>query len=542
MATARADAEALALGVRGRTLATHGDLDAGLASLRAGIELADAIGNLQGRLVGVATVATILARWGRSREALADIDGAIAAADASGLARSLGAQLLAQAARASFSLGDWDAAGRRVPTGSPAGPRPRSRRSCAPWRSGWPSRAGGRPRRRRSTPAWRSSRRRSATRRARRPSASRGRRRRSRPGARSRHGRCSRPSSPHAQPGPSRDHPRRGLPPSRSAPRSRSRSTRGARVTRTPRPRRSVAWPSSSRSCGGRSRTPAVAGARSPTPSSPTSRRRRPGSTRTPTVASPPGQRPPRGWDAIDRPFYAAGRGTGSRRGTPCQRGVADRRSARPCGPRPSTARRLGAAPLLDRIRRLARLARVELARRPTAAMPARPTARRGRLPRRVRPAGDAGPHAAGARDPAPGCRGVVERQDRRRSRDQREHRVGPRVEHPREARRREPGRGGGARAPARGRGGRARRTGEPRRRTGRVRASALTPGSRTRPAPLLHGTGRGDRNVRWWIAGALAFDARGLVEEPEEVLDLAGRAAGRARASNATSATSRIE
>ena len=111
------DVEALALGVRGRTLATHGDLDAGLASLRAGIELSELLGNLQGRLVGVAALTTILARWGRSREALADIDGAIAAADASGLARSLGSQLLAQAARASFSVGDWDSAGRRVTDG-----------------------------------------------------------------------------------------------------------------------------------------------------------------------------------------------------------------------------------------------------------------------------------------------------------------------------------------------------------------------------------------------------------------------------------------
>ena len=111
------EVEALALGVRGRTLATHGDLDAGLASLRAGIELSESLGNLQGRLVGVAALTTILARWGRSREALADIDGAIAAADASGLARSLGSQLLAQAARASFSVGDWDAAGRRVTDG-----------------------------------------------------------------------------------------------------------------------------------------------------------------------------------------------------------------------------------------------------------------------------------------------------------------------------------------------------------------------------------------------------------------------------------------
>ena len=116
-ATGARNAEALALGVRGRILATHGDVDAGLASLRAGIEIADAIGNLQGRVVGVATVATILARWGRSREALVDIDEAIAAADASGLARSLGAQLLAQAARASFSLGEWDGAERRVTDG-----------------------------------------------------------------------------------------------------------------------------------------------------------------------------------------------------------------------------------------------------------------------------------------------------------------------------------------------------------------------------------------------------------------------------------------
>ena len=112
-----ADVEALALGVLGRTQATHGRVDEGLASLRQAIALADAVGSLQGRVVGVATIATILARWGRSREALDDIDAAVAAADAAGLGRSLGAQLVAQAARACLAVAEWDAAESRVAQG-----------------------------------------------------------------------------------------------------------------------------------------------------------------------------------------------------------------------------------------------------------------------------------------------------------------------------------------------------------------------------------------------------------------------------------------
>src|SRR3954452_13657871 len=111
------DVEALALGVLGRTQATHGEVDEGLASLREATAVAEEVGSLQGRVMGVATIARILARWGRSREALADIDAAIASADAAGVGRSLGAQLLAQAARACLAIGEWDTGERRVTEG-----------------------------------------------------------------------------------------------------------------------------------------------------------------------------------------------------------------------------------------------------------------------------------------------------------------------------------------------------------------------------------------------------------------------------------------
>jgi DNA-binding CsgD family transcriptional regulator len=111
------DVEALAVGVLGRILATHGRVGEGLDRLREAVAVAEAVGSLQGRVMGVATIATILARWGRSREALADIDAAIAASDAAGLGRSLGAQLVAQAARACLAIGDWDAADARVAQG-----------------------------------------------------------------------------------------------------------------------------------------------------------------------------------------------------------------------------------------------------------------------------------------------------------------------------------------------------------------------------------------------------------------------------------------
>ncbi|HET7828383.1 MAG TPA: AAA family ATPase [Candidatus Limnocylindrales bacterium] len=111
------EAEALALGVRGRVLAGHGSVDDGVASLRQAVAIAEDIGNLQGWAVGVATVATVLTRWGRAREALTDIDEAIATADACGLARSLGAQLIAQGARACHAIGAWDEAARRTADG-----------------------------------------------------------------------------------------------------------------------------------------------------------------------------------------------------------------------------------------------------------------------------------------------------------------------------------------------------------------------------------------------------------------------------------------
>ncbi len=111
------DIEAIALGVRGRTLALHGRVDEGLADLRAAISIADAIGNLQGRLVGEATMVAVLARCGRARDAIEEADAALAIAEASGLGRSLGAQLQAKAARSAFAVGDWDAATRRVADG-----------------------------------------------------------------------------------------------------------------------------------------------------------------------------------------------------------------------------------------------------------------------------------------------------------------------------------------------------------------------------------------------------------------------------------------
>ena len=109
--------EALGLGILGRALATHGRVDEGLDSLRAAVEIADRIGNLQGRMVGLATIVAVLASCGRSREALVEADAATAIADASGLGRSLGAALAAEAARACYSLGAWDDADHRIADG-----------------------------------------------------------------------------------------------------------------------------------------------------------------------------------------------------------------------------------------------------------------------------------------------------------------------------------------------------------------------------------------------------------------------------------------
>ena len=112
-----AEVEALALGVRGRTLAMHGRVDDGIESLRAAVAIADAVGSLHGQVVGHAMIVAVLARCGRSRAALEEADAALAIADASGIGRSLGASLTADAASACFAFGAWDDADRRIADG-----------------------------------------------------------------------------------------------------------------------------------------------------------------------------------------------------------------------------------------------------------------------------------------------------------------------------------------------------------------------------------------------------------------------------------------
>ena len=111
------EVEALALGVRGRALAMHGRVDDGIESLRAAVAIADAVGSLQGQVVGHAMIVAVLAGCGRSRAALEEADAALAVADASGVGRSLGASLTADAARACFAFGAWDDADRRIADG-----------------------------------------------------------------------------------------------------------------------------------------------------------------------------------------------------------------------------------------------------------------------------------------------------------------------------------------------------------------------------------------------------------------------------------------
>ncbi len=119
-----ADVEALALGIQGRILATHGRVDDGIASLREAVAIADALGSLQGRMIGQATIVAVLAGCGRSREALAEADEGIVAAEAAGLGRSLGAPMAVEAARACYALGDWDGADRRIVDGLARRPGP----------------------------------------------------------------------------------------------------------------------------------------------------------------------------------------------------------------------------------------------------------------------------------------------------------------------------------------------------------------------------------------------------------------------------------
>ena len=121
----RAD-EALALGILGTDLALLGRVDDGIERFREGLAIAEDLGGVEGIALGTANLATLLDRVGRTAEALDVAAVGWERTRAIGLERTYGGLLLAVAAKAAIVLGRWDDADRflglglaRDPVGTP---------------------------------------------------------------------------------------------------------------------------------------------------------------------------------------------------------------------------------------------------------------------------------------------------------------------------------------------------------------------------------------------------------------------------------------
>jgi DNA-binding CsgD family transcriptional regulator/tetratricopeptide (TPR) repeat protein len=103
---------ALAYGVLGFDLAVLGDVDAGIAEFRRGQEIAEAVGSVEGMAIGATNLAALLDRVGRSEASLEAATAGYATTERLGVARTFGTVLLALAAKAELALGRWDDADR----------------------------------------------------------------------------------------------------------------------------------------------------------------------------------------------------------------------------------------------------------------------------------------------------------------------------------------------------------------------------------------------------------------------------------------------
>ena len=109
--------EALALGVLGWDLALLGRVDDGVARVREGIAIADALGGAEGIALGATNLAVLLDRVGRVDEALDVATTGWERARALGVERTYGGLLLAICAKAAIALGRWDEADIFLTTG-----------------------------------------------------------------------------------------------------------------------------------------------------------------------------------------------------------------------------------------------------------------------------------------------------------------------------------------------------------------------------------------------------------------------------------------
>ena len=102
--------EALALGVLGWDLALLGRVDDGIASVRAGLAIADELGGVEGIALGATNLAVLLDRVGRTAEALDVAAAGWERARTLGVERTYGGLMLAIAAKTAIALGRWDEA------------------------------------------------------------------------------------------------------------------------------------------------------------------------------------------------------------------------------------------------------------------------------------------------------------------------------------------------------------------------------------------------------------------------------------------------
>jgi DNA-binding CsgD family transcriptional regulator/tetratricopeptide (TPR) repeat protein len=105
---------ALAYGVLGWDMAVLGDVDGGIAEFRRGQAIAEAVGSVEGMAIAATNLAALLDRLGRSAASLEAAEAGYALTERFGVTRTFGATLLGYAAKAELALGSWDAADRRT--------------------------------------------------------------------------------------------------------------------------------------------------------------------------------------------------------------------------------------------------------------------------------------------------------------------------------------------------------------------------------------------------------------------------------------------
>ena len=121
LATARAAGaraeEALSLGVLGWAEAVTGSQEAGIATFRDAVRIADELGAVEGIASARSNLSSLLDRVGRTDEALAEALDGFAVCQRLGVARTYGGTLMGHAAKALINLGRWDDAAEALDRG-----------------------------------------------------------------------------------------------------------------------------------------------------------------------------------------------------------------------------------------------------------------------------------------------------------------------------------------------------------------------------------------------------------------------------------------